>query len=174
METDVRTVGFLRYYFHIKSYTSGPWRLMSRRLNFVCTTCLMKDSIRTGTHIVQTVATVFPYLCFEQNHFPCQTLKPVRPCCWDVRMDASWRSSKLLDTKEGLDGKFSLSGRMMLWQLSVRIEYHVFRTNYHVFRTDKRDPISLKNEGSKTNWIPDKKHHYIEVILLNRMKPIIN
>jgi len=30
-------------------------------------------------------------------------------------MDASWSSSKLLNTEEGLDGKFLLSGRMMLW-----------------------------------------------------------
>jgi len=29
-------------------------------------------------------------------------------------MDASWSSSKLLDTGEGPDGKFSSSGRMML------------------------------------------------------------
>jgi hypothetical protein len=30
-------------------------------------------------------------------------------------MDASWNSSKLLDTEEGLDRKFSSSGQMMLW-----------------------------------------------------------
>jgi hypothetical protein len=35
-------------------------------------------------------------------------------------MDASWNSSKLLDTEEGLNGKFSLSGRMMLGQLIVQ------------------------------------------------------
>jgi len=30
-------------------------------------------------------------------------------------MNASWSSSKLLDTEEGPNGKFSSSGRMMLW-----------------------------------------------------------
>jgi hypothetical protein len=44
-------------------------------------------------------------------------------------MDATWNSSKLLDIEEGLDGKFSLSGRMMLGQSSVW--------------TDARDPIFL-------------------------------
>jgi hypothetical protein len=44
-------------------------------------------------------------------------------------MDATWNSSKLLDTKDGPDGKFSSSGRMMLGQLSVW--------------TDARDPIYL-------------------------------
>jgi hypothetical protein len=35
-------------------------------------------------------------------------------CCWNVRTDASWSGSKLLNTGEGLDGKFSSSGWMML------------------------------------------------------------
>jgi hypothetical protein len=30
-------------------------------------------------------------------------------------MDVSWNSSKVLDTEEGPDGKFSPLGRMMLW-----------------------------------------------------------
>jgi hypothetical protein len=30
-------------------------------------------------------------------------------------MDASWNNLKLLDTEEGLDGKFLSSGWMMLW-----------------------------------------------------------
>jgi hypothetical protein len=57
------------HYFHIKACTSGPWILSFRRLNFVCTTCLIKDSVQTGTHIVRTVATVFPYLCFGTKSF---------------------------------------------------------------------------------------------------------
>jgi hypothetical protein len=51
-------------------------------------------------------------------------------------MDASWNSLKVLDIEEGPDGKFSLSGWMMLGQLSVW-------TKYHIVRTDARDPISL-------------------------------
>jgi hypothetical protein len=31
--------------------------------------CLMKDSVRTGTHIVHPVAAVFPYLCFGKKSF---------------------------------------------------------------------------------------------------------
>jgi hypothetical protein len=40
--------------------------------------------------------------------------------------DASWSSSKLLDTKEGPDEKFSSSGRMMLWTVghSDGISHH--------------------------------------------------
>jgi hypothetical protein len=51
-------------------------------------------------------------------------------------MDASWNSSKGLDTEEGPDGKFLSSGRMMLGQSSVR-------TEYHVVWMDARDPIPL-------------------------------
>jgi hypothetical protein len=32
----------------------------SGRLNFVCTTFLIEDIVRTGSHIVRTVAAVFP------------------------------------------------------------------------------------------------------------------
>jgi hypothetical protein len=41
--------------------------MTSGRLNFVCTNCLMKDSIRTRTHIDWTVAAIFPYLCFGKK-----------------------------------------------------------------------------------------------------------
>jgi hypothetical protein len=37
------------------------------RLNFECTTCLMKESVRTGTYIIRTIAVVFPYLCFGKK-----------------------------------------------------------------------------------------------------------
>jgi len=88
--------------------TSGTWRLASRRLDFECTTCLMDECIRKGIHIVRTVAAVFQYLCFEiKSHSYVQT-------------DASWNGSKLLDTKEGPNEKFSSFGRMMLGQLSVQ------------------------------------------------------
>jgi hypothetical protein len=57
----------------------------------------------------------------EKNPIADQTLDGVRTCCWDVRTDASWSSSKLLVIEEGPDGKFSSSRRMMLGQLSVRM-----------------------------------------------------
>jgi len=55
--------------FHIKTCASRPWRLTSGRLNFVCTIYLIKDSVWTGTHIVLTVAAVFPYLSFRTKSF---------------------------------------------------------------------------------------------------------
>jgi hypothetical protein len=64
----------------------------------------------------------------ERNLSTCRTLKGVQPCCWDVRTDARWNSSKVLDTEEGPDGRFSSSERMMLGQLSVRTEFYVVRT----------------------------------------------
>jgi len=50
----------------------------------------------------------------ERNPIVCRTLSVVRTCCWNVQTDASWSSSKLLDTEEGPDGKFSSFGRMLL------------------------------------------------------------
>jgi hypothetical protein len=57
------------HYFHFKACVFGPWRVTSGRLKFVCTTCLIKDSVWMGTHIVRAVAIVFPYLCFGTKSF---------------------------------------------------------------------------------------------------------
>jgi hypothetical protein len=43
-----------------------------------------------------------------------QTLNSDWTICHYVRMDASWNSSKFLDTDGRPDGKFSLSRRMLL------------------------------------------------------------
>jgi hypothetical protein len=50
----------------------------------------------------------------KRNPIANWTLSGVRTCYRNVRTDASLNSSKLLDTGEGPDGKFSSSGRMML------------------------------------------------------------
>jgi hypothetical protein len=83
-----------------KARVSGPWSLTSEQLNFFCTTCLIKDSVRT-------VEVVFPYLCFGKKSFNLSNTKRCPTCCSEVKTDASWTSSKVLDTKEGPDGKFS-------------------------------------------------------------------
>jgi hypothetical protein len=57
------------HYVHIKAGASKPWRVTFGRLNFVCTTCLIKDSVWTGTHIIHTVTAVFPYQCFRTKSF---------------------------------------------------------------------------------------------------------
>jgi len=41
--------------------------MSSKRLNFVCATCLMYERVRMGIHIVWTVAAIFPYLCFGKK-----------------------------------------------------------------------------------------------------------
>jgi hypothetical protein len=41
--------------------------LSSGHLNFECATCLMDENVRTGIHIVRTVAAIFPYLCFGKK-----------------------------------------------------------------------------------------------------------
>jgi hypothetical protein len=83
------------------------------------------------------------HICvLERNPIADRTLSGVRTCYWSIRTDASWSSSKLLDTGEGPNGKFSSSGRTMLGQLSVWMEYHVVRTV-------ARDLISLTCRLSK-------------------------
>jgi hypothetical protein len=60
------------------------------------------------------------HICvLERNLIADRTLRGVRTCYWNVRTDASWNSSELLDTKEGSDGKFSSSERMMLWTVGL-------------------------------------------------------
>jgi hypothetical protein len=39
----------------------------SGRLDFECDTCLMDERIQMRIHIVQTVAVIFPYLCFGKT-----------------------------------------------------------------------------------------------------------
>jgi hypothetical protein len=51
----------------------------------------------------------------ERNLIAGRTLSVIRTYCWNVRTDARWNSSKLLDIEEGLDGNFSSSRRMMHW-----------------------------------------------------------
>jgi hypothetical protein len=136
MKDDVWTVELMHAISIYETWESGPWRMTFGQLNFECTTCLMKESVLKGTHIVTTVATVFPYLCFGKKSKAGRTLNGVRMCCWDVRTNAPWNSLKLLDIEEGPDGKFSSSERMMLWQSSIR-------TEYHVVQTDAKDPIFL-------------------------------
>jgi hypothetical protein len=110
------------------------------------------------------------------------------------RTDATLNCSKLLDTNGHPDGKFSSSGRMMLWQKSVRTEYHVVRTDVADWWGSGRDTTSsgqLTGNRNKLLWklhkiflknIAEKKtldkaaslwkqQHYIEVILSNRMQP---
>jgi hypothetical protein len=131
-----RTVDLMYAISIYEAWASGPWTLTSGRLDFECMTCLMDERVRTGIHIVRTVVAIFPYLCLGKKSIADRTLSGVRTCCWNVRTDASWNNSKLLDTEEGPNGKFSSSEWMMLGQMSVRMVYHVIRTAAW-------DPISL-------------------------------
>jgi hypothetical protein len=115
----VRTIGCIVWTVDLmheisiyEARASRPWRLPSRRLDFECMTCLKDERIQTGIHILSS------HICvLERKPIADQTLSGVRMCCWNVRTDASWNSSKLLDTKDGSDGKFSSFGRMMLWTI---------------------------------------------------------
>jgi len=132
----VRTVDLMYAIFIYEARTSVPWGIASGCLDFECTTCLMDERVRMGSTSSGRLQ-LSSYICvLERNPIAVRILSGVRTCCWNIRTDASWNSSKLLDTGEGPDGKFLLSRRMMLGQLSIR-------TENHVVRTAARDPISL-------------------------------
>jgi hypothetical protein len=113
--------------------------LASGRLHFSCTTCLTKDSNRTGTPNRLDSLQLSSHICVcDRNPIACrtmngvQTVLPRRPDGWTWTLDSSWtlnsvrtichylrmdailNSSKFLDTYGRLDGKFSSSGRMLL------------------------------------------------------------
>jgi hypothetical protein len=75
---------------------------------------------------------------------------------------------------EGSDGKFSSSGRMMLWT-DGRLDGMTRRpdgwqgTEFSTFQTMQNLLEALLNSG-----VPVKKHLYKEEILSNRMWPITN
>jgi hypothetical protein len=83
----VRTVDLMHAISVYEARASEPYRLSSGRLNFECATCLMDEHVRTGIHIVQTVAAVFPYLCFEKKSHS-----------WS---NTEWRLDVLLKRPEG-------------------------------------------------------------------------
>jgi len=56
----IRTVDQMHAISIYVARASGPWMLSSGRLNFECATCLMDER-------VQTVAAIFPYLCFGKK-----------------------------------------------------------------------------------------------------------
>jgi hypothetical protein len=69
MRYDVRTVKLMHSISIHKAWASGPWSLTSGWLNFVSTTCLIKDSVQMETHIVRTIVAFFPYLCLAKKSF---------------------------------------------------------------------------------------------------------
>jgi hypothetical protein len=128
--------------------------LASGQLYFCCTTCLTKDSVRMGTPHCADGLQLSSHICvWDRNPITCRTLNGILTvlprrsdeCTWTLdsswtlnnggtichyfRTDAILNSLKFLDTVGRLDGKFSLSGRMMLWQMSVWMEYYVVRTD---------------------------------------------
>jgi hypothetical protein len=142
--------------------------LASGRLHFCCTTYLTMDSVCTGTPHRPDGLQLSSHICvWDRNRITCRTLNGVQTvlprhpdrCTWTqdsswtlnsgwmiyhyIRTDAILNSSKFLDTDGRPDGKFSSFRRMMLWQMSIRMEYHIFRTKYHVVRTKAWDPTSL-------------------------------
>jgi hypothetical protein len=109
------------------------------RLHFCCTTCLTKDSVRTGTPHRPNSLQLSSHICvWDRNPITCRnlngvrtvlphhpdgctwtldssrTLNSVRTICHYVRTDAILNSSKFLDTDGRPDEKFSSSGRMLL------------------------------------------------------------
>jgi len=63
----VQTIDLMHAISIYEAWASEPWRLSSGLLNYECMTCLMNLCVRTGTHITQTVAAVFPYLYFGKK-----------------------------------------------------------------------------------------------------------
>jgi len=63
----VWTTDLMHAIFISNARTSGPCWLASRRLDFNCDICLMDERVRTSIHFIQTVAAIFPYLCFGKK-----------------------------------------------------------------------------------------------------------
>jgi hypothetical protein len=95
----------------------------------------MNERVRTGIHVVRTVASIFPYLNLERKSEADQSLDVV----WT---DASWN-------------------RSISMQMSVRTKIHVVRTVWHVTRrmklwTDERpDGMARRSDGWQGTEISD-------------------
>jgi hypothetical protein len=109
----VRTADLMHAISISDAGVSGPCWLASGLLDLNCDTFLMDERVRTGYHVVRTVATIFPYLCLEKK---------------------SW---SLIEHWESSGRAAETSGRMqagVVWSFStqrkVRTEIHVVRTDY--------------------------------------------
>jgi hypothetical protein len=56
----------------------------------------MNERVRTGIHVIRTVASIFPYLNLERKSEADRSLDVVRTGCSDVWTDASWNRSFLI------------------------------------------------------------------------------
>jgi hypothetical protein len=63
----VRTVNLMHAISISNERASGPCWLSFGCLDLNCDTYLMDERVRTGIHVVQSVAAIFPYLCLERN-----------------------------------------------------------------------------------------------------------
>jgi hypothetical protein len=84
----------------------------------------------------------------KRNLIAGRTLSVVRTCYWNVRTDASWYNSKLLDIEEGLDGKFSSSGQMMLWTVGF-LDGISCRADGCCLTDERPDGIPRRPDGCK-------------------------
>jgi len=87
-------------------------RLASGRLYLNCDSCLMYERVRTGIHVVRTVASIFPYLTWKENlklidHWTSSRRATETP----RRMQAGTEASRC---SEGSGQKSTSFGRMML------------------------------------------------------------
>jgi hypothetical protein len=112
----VRTVDLMHAISISDTCATGPWWLASRRLDFECDTCLMDLACSDGNLRRTNGCSNLPIFVFWKEILKLgRTLSDVRTGYWNLRTDANWSSSKLLDTKEGPNRKFSSSGLMKLW-----------------------------------------------------------
>jgi hypothetical protein len=69
MKAGVQTVVLMHVISIYVAHAFGPRKLASGGLDFECPTCLMYERVRMKIHIVQTVAAIFPYVCFGKKSY---------------------------------------------------------------------------------------------------------
>jgi len=114
-----------------------------------------------------------------------------RPDWWNVRMDASWCNLKLLDIEEvrtGIhvvwtddalvwwaSGRYDmLSRRLVLWTAGRPNGMTRSPDGWQGTKFSDLQTVQNLLETHMNSGIPVKEHHYKEVILSNRMRPISN
>jgi hypothetical protein len=67
MGMNVRTLIFYMQFSYLLDSGTDHGRMASGWLNLNYDSCLMDERVRTGIHVVRTVAAIFPYLNLERN-----------------------------------------------------------------------------------------------------------
>jgi hypothetical protein len=134
----------------------------------------MDERVWTGFHVIRPVAATFPYLCLERNP---EAWSNTESCLEELlnRLDGCKLEQFEASRHRGRFGRKSTSSeRLMHWTAGHLDDMTRRLDGWQGTKFSDLQTVQNLLETLLNSRIPVKKHHYNEVILSNRMRPITN